>query len=157
MYRVARRYEFYVQVARRISKISKDFRRLPKNFEEDQKIFQSYTNEFQYNLRDKLISVKSPISSLVRYGKYATWVPNIVSYGFYDWCIVQWKTFVYIIINKNDFFCLWPLAGFASHILTGHRKFINRQYCFSLKDHGETSRTMLLGRSRACSVENVPI
>ena len=33
---------------------SENFRRLPKTFEEDPKIFRSYTNEFKYNLRDKL-------------------------------------------------------------------------------------------------------
>ena len=41
-YTVARRYEFYVRMARTIS------------FEEDPKIFPSYTNELKYNLRDKL-------------------------------------------------------------------------------------------------------
>ena len=35
-------------------KMSKDYQRLPKTFEEDTKIFPSYTNEFKYNLRDKL-------------------------------------------------------------------------------------------------------
>ena len=35
-------------------KISQDYRRLPETFEEDPKIFRSYTNEFKYNLRDKL-------------------------------------------------------------------------------------------------------
>ena len=35
--------------------ISKDFRRLPKTFEEDPKMFRSYTNKFNNNnLRDKL-------------------------------------------------------------------------------------------------------
>ena len=33
---------------------SKDFQRLPKTFEEDPKMFRSYTNKFKYNLRDKL-------------------------------------------------------------------------------------------------------
>ena len=31
-----------------------DFRIFPKTFEEDPKMFRSYTNEFKYNLRDKL-------------------------------------------------------------------------------------------------------
>ena len=31
-----------------------DFRRLPKTFEEDLKMFRSYTNKFKNNLRDKL-------------------------------------------------------------------------------------------------------
>ena len=35
-------------------KISKDFWRLPKAFEEDPKMFWSYTTELMYNLRDKL-------------------------------------------------------------------------------------------------------
>ena len=33
---------------------SENFRRLPKTFREDPKMFRSYTNEFKYNLRDKL-------------------------------------------------------------------------------------------------------
>ena len=33
---------------------SENFRRLPNTFEEDPKKFWSYTNEFKYNLRDKL-------------------------------------------------------------------------------------------------------
>ena len=37
-----------------LSKIAEVCRRLPKTFEEDPKIFRSYTNEFKYNLRDKL-------------------------------------------------------------------------------------------------------
>ena len=39
---------------RKFPKITKDCRRLPKTFEEDLKIFQSYTNKFKYNLRDKV-------------------------------------------------------------------------------------------------------
>ena len=35
-------------------KNSEDFRRLLKTFEEDPKLFGSYTNEFKYNSRDKL-------------------------------------------------------------------------------------------------------
>ena len=31
-----------------------DFRIFPKTFEEDPKMFRSYTNEFKYNLRDEL-------------------------------------------------------------------------------------------------------
>ena len=38
----------------RYPKISEDCRRLPKTFEEDPKMFRSYTNELKYNLRDKL-------------------------------------------------------------------------------------------------------
>ena len=35
-------------------KIPEDVRRLPKTFDEDRKMFRWYTNEFKYNLRDKL-------------------------------------------------------------------------------------------------------
>ena len=92
---MARRYEFYVRVARRSPKIlqnlskgqtnvaehfpksSEDTRRLPKTFEEDPKMFRSYTNEFKnLNLRDKL-------------DHHATRVPDVVSYEFYEWCIFQ--------------------------------------------------------------------
>jgi len=34
--------------------MSEDFRRLPKTFEEDPKMFQSYTNDLKNNIRDKL-------------------------------------------------------------------------------------------------------
>ena len=36
------------------AKIFEDVRRLPKTFGEDPKMFRWYTNEFKYNLRDKL-------------------------------------------------------------------------------------------------------
>ena len=39
---------------RKFPKMSEDFRRLLKTFEEDPKMFRWYTNEFKYNLRDKL-------------------------------------------------------------------------------------------------------
>ena len=39
---------------RKFPKMSEDFRRFPKTFEEDPKMFRWYTNEFKYNLRDKL-------------------------------------------------------------------------------------------------------
>ena len=38
----------------RFRTFSYNFRRLPKTFEEDPKIFRSCTNEFKYNLWDKL-------------------------------------------------------------------------------------------------------
>ena len=39
---------------RKFPKMSEDFRRLPSTIEEDPKMFRWYTNEFKYNLRDKL-------------------------------------------------------------------------------------------------------
>ena len=41
-------------VVEHFPKMSKDYLRLSKIFEEDPKIFRSYTNEFKYNLGDKL-------------------------------------------------------------------------------------------------------
>ena len=38
----------------RFPKVSEDFQKLLKTFEEDPRMFQSYTNDFKYNLRDKL-------------------------------------------------------------------------------------------------------
>ena len=40
--------------SRNFPKMSEDCRRLPKTFEEDPKMFRWYSNEFKYNLRDKL-------------------------------------------------------------------------------------------------------
>ena len=45
-------------VLEHFSKIAEDFRRLPKTFEEDPKMFRSYTNEFNYSLRDKFDTSK---------------------------------------------------------------------------------------------------
>ena len=71
---------------------SGNVRRLPKNFEEDPKMFRSYANELKYILRDKL-----DISEIIdRYCKYATRVPDVVSYEFYEWCI-------YVIIIHQIF------------------------------------------------------
>ena len=41
-------------IFRKFPKMPEDCRRLPKTFEEDSKMFRWYTNEFKYNLRDKL-------------------------------------------------------------------------------------------------------
>ena len=41
-------------VAEHFPKFSEDYQRLPKTLEEHPKIFRSYTNEFRYNLTDKL-------------------------------------------------------------------------------------------------------
>jgi len=46
--------EGHTNVADHLPKISKDKQRLLKTFKEDPMMFQSYTNEFKYNLRDKL-------------------------------------------------------------------------------------------------------
>ena len=46
--------EGHTNVAEHFAKIFEDCQRLPKTFEEDLKMFRPYTNEFKYNLRDKL-------------------------------------------------------------------------------------------------------
>ena len=48
------RFRTFLENFRTFLKMSEDFRRLPKTFEEDPKMFRRYTNEFKYNLRDKL-------------------------------------------------------------------------------------------------------
>ena len=45
--------EYQTNVPEHFPKISEDLRRLPKTSEEDPKMFQLYTNEFKYNVRDK--------------------------------------------------------------------------------------------------------
>ena len=78
---------------RKFPKKSEDFRRLPKTFEEDPKMFRWYTNEFKYNLRDKLdvseiidIFTCEDISSHVR-----------ISYRFYQFVTTRYTTDFYII------------------------------------------------------------
>ena len=46
--------EGQTNVPEHFPKISEGVRRLPKTLEEDPKMFRWYTNEFKYNLRDKL-------------------------------------------------------------------------------------------------------
>ena len=76
-------------------KISEDVRRLPKTFKEDPKMFRWYTNEFKYNLRDKLditevidiFTCEDFKSSHVR-----------ISYHFYQFVTTRYTTDFYIII-----------------------------------------------------------
>ena len=44
----------HTNIAEHFLKISKDYWRLPKTFENDPKMVWWYTNKFKYNLRDKL-------------------------------------------------------------------------------------------------------
>ena len=77
--------------------MSEDFRRLPKNIEEDPKMFRRYTNEFKYNLRDKLditeiidiFTCEDIISSHVR-----------ISYCFYQFVTTRYTT-DFCIINTD--------------------------------------------------------
>ena len=53
-------------------------------------MFRSYHNELKYNLRDKLdISEIIDVFASEDMEKYATRVPDVVSYEFYEWCIFQ--------------------------------------------------------------------
>ena len=45
---------FWKPADKRSRTFSENFRRLPKTFEEDLKMFRWYTNEFKYDLRDRL-------------------------------------------------------------------------------------------------------
>ena len=73
-----------------IPKISEDCQRLPKTFNEDSKMFRSYGIEFKNTLRDKLDIIEIiNIYTKLGYGKYATRVPDVVSYECYEWCISE--------------------------------------------------------------------
>ena len=79
--------------------MSEDFRRLPRTFEEDPKMFRWYTNEFKYSLRDKLditevidIFTWEDISSHVR-----------ISYRFYQFVTTRYTTDFYIIIRNSAY------------------------------------------------------
>ena len=79
---------------RKFPKMPEDCRILPKTFEEDPKMFRWYTNEFKYNLRDKLnitevidiFTCEDIISSHVR-----------ISYRFYQFVTTRYTTDFYII------------------------------------------------------------
>ena len=83
---------------RKFPKMSEDFRKLLKTFEEDPKMFRWCTNEFKYNLRDKLditevtdiFTCEDIISSHVR-----------ISYRFYQFVTSRYTTDFYVI---NEFY-----------------------------------------------------
>jgi len=79
-------------VVEHFPKISKDYRRLPKTFEEDPKMFGSYSNEFKYN--QTWYQWNHRYLHQWGYGKYTTRV--------YQWCIFQYNTRVYIINMVYD-------------------------------------------------------
>ena len=73
---------------RKFPKVSEDCRRLPKTFEEDPKMFRWYTNEFKYNLRDKL-----DVSEIIDIDI----VSSSISYRFYQFLTTRYTTDFYII------------------------------------------------------------
>ena len=86
---------------RKFPKMSEDMRRLPKTFEEDPKMFRSYTNEFKYNLRDK----QSSISSLRR-----MWKIRHLSPGCSFICILRVVNFP-VKHTCNDISCLYAKSA----------------------------------------------
>ena len=90
--------EGQTNVPEHFPRISENFRRLPNTFEEDQKMFRLYTNEFKYNLRDKLdiseiidiFTCEDIISLHVR-----------ISYRFYQFITTRYTTGFYIM--KDNF------------------------------------------------------
>ena len=78
----------------RISEIFEDVRRLPKTFEEDPKIFRWYTNEFKYNLRDKL-DITEVINIFTCEDIISSHV--MISYRVYQFVTTRFTTDFYII------------------------------------------------------------
>ena len=77
---------------------SENFRRLPNTFEEDPKMFRLYTNEFKYNLRDKL-----DISGIIDFFTCEDIISLHVriSYRFYQFITTRYTTDFYIM--KDNF------------------------------------------------------
>ena len=88
-------------IFREFAKIYEDVRRCPKTSEEDPKMFRWYTNEFKYNLRDKLditeiidiFTCEDIISSHVRISSGA--------HRFYQFVTTRYTTDFYIIKANN--------------------------------------------------------
>ena len=64
--------------------IIEDSRRLPKTFEEDPKMFRSYTKELKrkFDINEIIDSMIITVEDM--HVKYATRVPDVVSYEFYE-------------------------------------------------------------------------
>ena len=80
---------------------SENFWRLPKTFEEDPKMFRWYTNEFKYNLRDKLK----------------------ISYRFYQFVTTRYTTDFYIIKTLSLSTTHWQYNDTVIQIYTDHLNF----------------------------------
>ena len=88
----------FLTIFRRFPKILQKLYQGRKTFEKDPKIIRSYISNFKSSLRVKTWSQRShQYLYWWRYGKYPTRVPRVVSYKFYEWCIFQETTCVYII------------------------------------------------------------
>ena len=83
--------KLFRKATRMFPNISENVRILPKTFEEDPKMFRSYTNEFKYNLRDKL-----DISEIIDiFTSEDMKFPD--TYELYQWFIFQLNARVYMI------------------------------------------------------------
>ena len=106
-------------------KIAEDYRRLPKTFEEDPRMFRWYTNKFKYNLlyrhtddgvSDHFPKISEDSSELVRRSHERCWtfsenfrrMPKItisshvrISYRFYQFVTTWYTTDFYMIINTK--------------------------------------------------------
>ena len=97
-------------IFREFPNVSEDVQRLPNTFEEDPKMFRLYTNEFKYNLRDKLdiseiidiLTSEDIISSYLR-----------ISYRFYQFVTTRYTTNFYIL--RLGFFIrsLWKSVSYT--------------------------------------------
>ena len=86
--------EGQTNVPERFPKISENVRRLPKTFEEDPKMFRWYTNEFKYNLRDKL-----DMGEII---DIFTCEDVRISYPFYQFVTIRYTTDFYIAKYLNS-------------------------------------------------------
>ena len=111
-------------------RISEKFQRLPKTFEEDPKMFWWYTNEFKYNLRDKLditeiidiFTCEDIISSHVR-----------ILYRFYQFVTTCYTTDFYVINFIFRFFVCVSL---------GLQKDSSSKKCWKTKEKGRTGKNV---------------
>ena len=102
---------------RKFPKMPEDFRRLAKTFEEDPKMFLWYTNEFKYNLRDKLdineiidkltceIMENKPLASRM----YFLWILRVVYFSVKHPCLYNKQRYytpkrLIRDLLSNDFF-----------------------------------------------------
>ena len=80
--------------------MSEDFRRLPKTFEEEPRMFRWYTNQFKYNLRDKRNLIISEIIDIFTCEDIISLHVRIL-YRFYQFVTTPWTTDFYIIKVRN--------------------------------------------------------
>ena len=91
--------------------MTEDCRRLPKTFEEGTKMFRCCTNEFKYNLRDKL-----DISEII-----VIFTCEDIIFTCEDIVLFLWicchSVYHWLLCNKNLYLFLWSWAGGILRIL----------------------------------------